>query len=232
MELAKMLEGKEGPGDVQVCYFDCVCHCLYLQTVDCCGYKYSYLFACSYEVVWGWRCCLPEDGYMQREWWSVTIHLFRTVALNLYYDLPFKPTLGLPISCVCHPWCFFVALFPWAHLFLTPYGSLSLSNTSAVALINVLRQGRSETESVQLEHCPIQSHRIVLLAQNERRRSEKSFKASAETNKAPSRIQSTASPSIKSAGWFNSTCSSLLDSTQTCFLDGYTGTRPLIGEHK
>lgn len=33
MEKAKILEGKEGPGDVKVCYFDCLYLCLWLQTV-------------------------------------------------------------------------------------------------------------------------------------------------------------------------------------------------------
>ncbi len=47
MEIARLLEGKEGPGDVQVSYSDRVCLCLLLQTVACFGYEYSYLFAPS-----------------------------------------------------------------------------------------------------------------------------------------------------------------------------------------
>ncbi|XP_076609944.1 uncharacterized protein LOC143334879 [Chaetodon auriga] len=119
------------------------------------------------------------------------------------------------------------------------------SENDAVILINLLRDGQGEPESdsgkvsVQLEHCPIQSQRIVVLAQNKWRQSKKSFKTSAGTNKPPSLIQSTVTPSVKSEDWFNNTYSSLSDNTQmspfsdlsenNSFLDGYTGTTPLIG---
>ncbi|XP_044027954.1 uncharacterized protein si:ch211-199g17.2 isoform X2 [Siniperca chuatsi] len=101
-------------------------------------------------------------------------------------------------------------------------------------------ESHSETTSVQLEHNPIQSQRIVLPPQNQWRQSKKSLKTSTETNKPPSLIQSTVA-SVKSEGWLNNTSASLWDNTQTStevsvlsensnsFLDGYTGTEPLIG---
>ncbi|XP_040909596.1 uncharacterized protein LOC121192106 [Toxotes jaculatrix] len=129
------------------------------------------------------------------------------------------------------------------------------SENDAVTLINSLRewQGQgapetdSETTSVLLEDYPIQSQRIVLLAQNKWRWFEKSRKAdmiqhktSAQTNEPPALIQSTAS-SVKSEGWLKNISASQLDNTQkssepclpptksSSFLDCYTGTKPLIG---
>ncbi|XP_051247004.1 uncharacterized protein LOC127358162 [Dicentrarchus labrax] len=115
------------------------------------------------------------------------------------------------------------------------------SENDAATLINILSHGQGEPEShseatsVQLEHNPIQSHRIVLLAKNQQKHSQ----TSAETNKAPSLIQSTVAPSVTSEGWVNNM--SLLDNSQMLpetsvlsdnnksFLDGYMGTKPLIG---
>lgn len=120
--------------------------------------------------------------------------------------------------------------------------SFSLSNTTAVTLINILRHGQRQGGAVQLEHN--QSQRIVMLSQNQQRWAKKSHKTSAETNKPPSLMQSTVAPSIKSEGWLKNTPASLLGNTQTSpalsvlsensdsFLDGYTGTEPLIGEHR
>lgn len=162
----------------------------------------------------------------------------------------FSPTLGLSIFCVY----IFVVLFLCVHVpfcffffFFTPYGCLSLSNTSAVTLMKMLRgelDSHSETTSMQLEHSPIQSHRIVFFAQNQEGWSKKSLRTSAETNTPLSLIHSTGAPSVKSVGRLNNTSTSLPDNTQTSheksvlsknsksFLDGYRGTKPLIGEHK
>lgn len=175
------------------------------------------------------------------------------MVLNLYSLHPFNPTRGLLFFCVCHPLCFCGIISICTCLFFfffTPYGSLSLSKTSAVTLINILRDGQGEPEShsettpVQLQHYPIQSQRIVLLGQNQQRCSKKSLKTSAQTNKPPSLIRSTVAPPIRSEVWSNDTPTPLLDNTQTSpepsvlsensnsFLDGYTGTEPLIGEHR
>lgn len=127
--------------------------------------------------------------------------------------------------------------------FFTPYGSLSLSNTTAVTLINSLRswQGQGEPESHRS-----QSQRIVLLGKNEQRWSEKFLKAnvtSHKTYKLPVLMQSTVAPLIKSQGWLKNISASQFDNTQmvsepsvlsdnrNSFLDCYTGAKPLIGEH-
>lgn len=157
--------------------------------------------------------------------------------------------LVFPFSVSIFLWYYFfvyMSLF-FIFLFFTPYGSLSLSNTSAVTLMKMLRgelDSHSETSSMQLEHSPIQAHRIVLFAQNQEGWSEKSLRTSAETNTPPSLIYSTGAPSVKSVGRSNNTLTSLPDNNQTShgksvssknsksFLDGYRGTQPLIGEHK
>lgn len=124
--------------------------------------------------------------------------------------------------------------------------SVPLSNTTAVTLIHSLRhgQGQCETTSAQLEHYNTQSQRIVLLGQDRHRQSKKYFnadmkshKTSAQTNKPPSLIQTTVSSSINSKGWLDNISTSQFDNTQmsqnsNSFLDGYTGTKPLIGEHE
>lgn len=63
-------------------------------------------------------------------------------------------------------------------------------------------------------------------------------------NTPPSLKQSSVAPSAEPVGWLNKISTSLPDSTQTSpekgvlsensnsFLDSYTGTKPLIGEHK
>lgn len=45
MEKAKILEGKEGPGDVQVFYCVLCMLLLVAETVECFRYEYSHLFA-------------------------------------------------------------------------------------------------------------------------------------------------------------------------------------------
>ncbi|XP_044191763.1 uncharacterized protein si:ch211-199g17.2 [Thunnus albacares] len=110
------------------------------------------------------------------------------------------------------------------------------SDSDAVTLINSLRhgQGQSDPERTQLEPYTVQSQRIVLLGQDLRRQSKRSHKTSAQTNKPPSLIQSTVASSVNSNSWLNNISTSQLDKTQmsansNSFLDGYTGTKPLIG---
>ena len=143
--------------------------------------------------------------------------------------MSFNPNLGLP-SCLCLSLSlFFVALFPIVHIpvfffFITPYGSLSLSNTSVVNLINVLKDGHIKPgrhSELEPEQSPVQSSRIVLLARNQPR-----------------------SPRTISGGWLNGTCMSLSDDTRVTPespllsekrgspLNDYTGCKPLIGKHK
>ncbi|XP_070702778.1 uncharacterized protein [Pempheris klunzingeri] len=125
----------------------------------------------------------------------------------------------------------------------------TLCEKDAVTLINILRNGQrqvepeigSETTSMPLEHCPTQSQRIVLLTKSQQIWSEKSLKTSAETNKPPSPIQSAIAPFVKSDSWLQKASMSPWDNTQmphelsvlsensSSFLDGYTGTKPLIG---
>lgn len=135
----------------------------------------------------------------------------------------------------------FVGLFSLTCVFvLTPYGSLSLSNTSAITLINILRDGRvepeshSETTAVQWENSPEQSQRIVLLAQNEPRLPKKSLKNSTKTNKQPSLTQSTAVSFEESEEWSDDIPPnpSALSEESSNFLDDYTGTQPIIGEQR
>lgn len=144
----------------------------------------------------------------------MTIHFSRTVALHLSV---------------------FSFLFLWHHFnvcvpfFLTPCQSLSLFNIAAVTLITVLRYGQcepeshSETTSVQLEHSPVRSQRIVLLSRKQKRQSEKSPKSSPETNQTGAFTES--------EGVLKNTSPepSELPENGNNFLDGYTGTKPLIG---
>lgn len=114
---------------------------------------------------------------------------------------PFNPILCRLISSV-----YFVALFPYVHV---PYRPLSPFNTTAVTLITILRDGQGygepETTSLKQEHDPVQSQRIVLPPQNQRRRSKKSPRNT-----------------------------SLKEETEnsSSFFDGYIGTKPLIGEYR
>lgn len=87
-------------------------------------------------------------------------------------------------------------------------------------------QGNPETTSVQLEHYPIQSQRIVLVSKNQQRPSKKSLETSAETNETVA--------FIKSEDLLKNTSPepSVLSENGNSFLDGYTGTKPLIGEHR
>lgn len=106
--------------------------------------------------------------------------------------------------------------------FLTPYECLCL-HTTAITLISSLRDGQGDDEpenhpeasAVHFDHYPSQSQRIVLLAQNQWRRSEKSSKADMTSHKTPHQMLSEAS---------------MLSGSSNCFFDGYTGTKPLIGE--
>ncbi|XP_032391172.1 uncharacterized protein si:ch211-199g17.2 [Etheostoma spectabile] len=101
------------------------------------------------------------------------------------------------------------------------------SENDAVTLITILRdgqgQGNPETTSVQQEHHPIQSQRIVLVSNNQQRPSKKSLETSAETNRTIAFIKSEdllKNPSPEP---------SVLSKNSNSFLDGYTGTKPLIG---
>ncbi|XP_026156201.1 uncharacterized protein LOC113126417 [Mastacembelus armatus] len=125
----------------------------------------------------------------------------------------------------------------------------SYNGNDAITLINSLRDGLGEGEPeectpLQLEHSSPQSHRIVLLSQNQQRWSEKSIKADVisfstptQTNKPPPLSQSSVAPPIKSEGWLKNISSSWSDkkhiSPELSFrknhLDGYTGAKPLIG---
>lgn len=127
-----------------------------------------------------------------------------------------------------------------------PNECLCLSNTTAITLISSLRdgQGNGEPESypeaaaVHFDHYPSQSQRIVLLAQNQWKQAEKSSKADMTSHL----LQLTVAPPVKSDGWLKNSSTSEFDNTQVlsdpsvlsgssnCFLDGYTGTKPLIGE--
>lgn len=158
----------------------------------------------------------------------------------------FSPTLALLISCL--------SLHCRSYI-LIPYGSFSISNTTAINLINSLRYGKGndepedlpETAAVQLDHYPTQSHRVVLLSQNQRRQSEKSFKSDFLSHKISAQTKTKSShllqsPDVMSDGLLNILrseldCSrmspepSVLSGNGSSFLGGYTGTKPLIGEH-
>ncbi|XP_071356903.1 uncharacterized protein [Trachinotus anak] len=121
------------------------------------------------------------------------------------------------------------------------------SENDAVTMINSLRdwqvepESNSEITSLQLEDYSMQSQRIVLLARNQLRRSGKSHKADMISHKTSAHMRSTVAPPIKSESWLkNITASqlrntlmspepSVLSDNSNSFLDGYTGTRPLIG---
>ncbi|XP_034747550.1 uncharacterized protein LOC117956556 [Etheostoma cragini] len=101
------------------------------------------------------------------------------------------------------------------------------SENDAVTLITILKdgqgQGNPETTSVQQEPHPIQSQRIVLASKNQQRPSKKSLETSAETNRTIAFIKSEdllKNPSPEP---------SVLPENGHSFLDGYTGTKPLIG---
>nr|XP_033493194.1 uncharacterized protein LOC117263700 isoform X1 [Epinephelus lanceolatus]XP_033493196.1 uncharacterized protein LOC117263700 isoform X1 [Epinephelus lanceolatus] len=99
------------------------------------------------------------------------------------------------------------------------------SENDAVTLITILRDGQGEREShsetvsmQQQQHYPIQSQRIVLLSQN-----PDTLKTTAKTNKTVA--------FIKSENWLKNTSPepSVLSDYGNSFLDGYAGTKPLIG---
>ncbi|XP_054461339.1 uncharacterized protein si:ch211-199g17.2 [Anoplopoma fimbria] len=103
------------------------------------------------------------------------------------------------------------------------------SENAAVTLITILKdwQGQDEPErrsdTTSLENYSIQSQRIVLLSQNQERLSRNSLKTSAETNQTVA--------FIKSEGRLKNTSPqpAVLSENGNSFLDGYTGTKPLIG---
>ncbi|XP_059205712.1 uncharacterized protein si:ch211-199g17.2 [Centropristis striata] len=91
----------------------------------------------------------------------------------------------------------------------------TLSENDAVTLITMLRDGQGEP--VQLE----QSQRIVLLARNQQTLSKNSLKTSSDANQTVT--------FIKPESWEKNTSSEPCVLSENGFLDGYTGTRPLIG---
>ncbi|XP_068584639.1 uncharacterized protein si:ch211-199g17.2 isoform X1 [Cebidichthys violaceus] len=98
------------------------------------------------------------------------------------------------------------------------------SESAAVTLITLLKDGHGQGEperqsSVQLERYPIQPQRMVLVSQNREGRSKNSLKTSAETNKT----------FIESEGWLKDTSPEPSVLSENSFLDGFTGTKPLIG---
>lgn len=116
---------------------------------------------------------------------------------------------------------------------------LCLSKTIAVKVISYVRdgQGNGEPES-NPEAAAVDTQRIVLLAQNQWGRSEKSSKADMTSHL----LHSTVALPVKSDDRLKYISTSESDSTwvlpepsvlsrsSNCFLDGYTGTKPLIGE--
>nr|XP_019945870.1 PREDICTED: uncharacterized protein LOC109631493 isoform X2 [Paralichthys olivaceus] len=125
----------------------------------------------------------------------------------------------------------------------------TLSENDAVTLIQTVRdwqgepESHSQTTSVQLEQHSLQSQRIVLLGRNQLLRSERSLdadvisrKTSTQTNN-PHLTHSSAAPTIKSEGWLTNTSTpqsnnieaTVFSENSSSFLDGYTGTKPLIG---
>lgn len=155
--------------------------------------------------------------------------------------MSFNPFSVFPVAYVCHSLCFlwhYFHLFILLIFFITPYGSLSVSNTLAVNLINVLRDGQGKPgrhSELEPEQSPVQSSRVVLLARNQPR-SPKTIGGSLEDTNKP--------PSLISDGCINNTCTSLFDDAQVSPeppllsenrnspLDDYTGCTPLIGKHK
>lgn len=133
---------------------------------------------------------------------------------------------------------------------------LSLSNITALTLIHSLRDDRrqsepKETTALHLEHQAIQSDRIVLLPKNQLKWSKKSLKSRvlshktlAEINKPPPQLRSTVIIPNKSEDRLKNLSTLQLNTTQISpepsvpsgnsksFLDGYTGAKPLIGEHR
>lgn len=166
---------------------------------------------------------------------SVTVHLLRTVALNPCFVHLSNLTLVL-ISCLfCTIFiCVFLLFHKCVFLFL---------KTTAVTLINSIRHGQWRTDLENRSEATSVPQRIVLLGQGHQRHSKKSFnadmksqKTSAPTNEPPSLIQSTLAPSIDSNSWLDNISTSQLHNTGTSddsnsFIDGYTGTKLLIGEH-
>lgn len=122
-------------------------------------------------------------------------------------------------------------------ILLTSNGFVFLSKTSAVNLINVLREelcSHSETTSMQPEDSRTHSRRVVFFHQDNWRGN------SAETNGPSFFGQSAVALSDKSVAWLDQTSMSLPfdppDTLEKCvskgLLDGDTGTRPLIGKQK
>ncbi|XP_069032430.1 uncharacterized protein [Embiotoca jacksoni] len=109
------------------------------------------------------------------------------------------------------------------------------SENDALALINSLRDGQDDPESYPETtslHFPIKSQRIVLLAQKQKRSSEKSleadgnsYKMSACTLKSPPTRTKVAQ--VKSEVWLKNIPTS--PERSKSFLNDYTGTKPVIG---
>ncbi|XP_008288949.1 uncharacterized protein LOC103363811 [Stegastes partitus] len=119
------------------------------------------------------------------------------------------------------------------------------SENDAVALINSLRNGQGKPETTSL-HYPVQSQRIVLLAQTKQRTSDKPLKADVKSHKTTQSAHSSLpvsqeNPSAKSDVWVKDASTSQFDNTQTSpepsmvlekssnFLDDFPRTKPLIG---
>lgn len=140
-----------------------------------------------------------------------------------------KPS-SIPHLLICIL-CVFFSYICMSHFYLicfTPHQSLFLFNTTAVTLITILRDQQGKTESLseststQPEQDSPQSQRIVLLSKNR----QGQISEVPETNltidiiKSTRRLENTSpEPSLPSENHSSS-------------LDGYTGTEPLIGEHK
>lgn len=203
-------------------------------------------FAPSYEVVRGWRCCIPEDCKTKWQWRSVFI-----CNGSLVENSGSQPLLCSPLqsyscshfrSVTLFVFIFFCTIFICVFLLFHKCVFLFLK-TTAVTLINSIRHGQWRTDLENRSEATSVPQRIVLLGQGHQRHSKKSFnadmksqKTSAPTNEPPSLIQSTLAPSIDSNSWLDNISTSQLHNTGTSddsnsFIDGYTGTKLLIGEH-
>lgn len=165
---------------------------------------------------------------------SVMVHLLRTMAVNLCFFLILTVTLFIFRFCI---------ISICASVLLHKCVLLSL-NITAVTLISSLRHGQWQRDSESPSQTTSAPQRIVLLGQGLQKQSKKSLtadiksqKTSAQTNEPPSLIQSSVASFVDSNSWLDNTSTSQLDNTQTpennkSFIDDYTGTTPLIGEHE
>ncbi len=164
---------------------------------------------------------------LSTRWWQ---HAARMMVSNcsVVWKSGSQPQLCPALQSISCLWdfIFFLTLFLYVH------GSLSLSNTSAITLINTFRDGLGENKDHPDECHPVQSHRIVLLAQKQQSKNSLKSSAHAGLNSAvASFVESERRSNYMSTSPSVSPDSSPLSEESSSFFDGYTGTKPLIGEH-